>query len=507
MRWPWQRAKVSEAPREIAVAEVTETKTSAAGPLIVLGRVGQPAFTGVKQLQFSKEGYQQNVIAFRCIERIARSAATVPWILRRGKTEVDDPKHPLAVLLQRPNAKQSGFQFFERVVAFKCIHGNSFIEQVCDGTETTPSFKQPPRELYSLRPDRMKVIPGLTGLPMAYRFEGNGQPRDWPADIVNGASAIIHWMGFSPLDEFYGMSAMQPAGHPIDQHNASSEMNTALLQNGAQPPGFIRYKPTGDKPVALTPQQKDEARSQLIDRYAGPHNQGKTPIVSGDFEWVKTGFSPREMEWIEGHNEAARDICRAFGVPPMMLGIPGDNTYSNQREARCSFYEDTVLPMLDDLADVLNHWVTPCFGDDLTLAHDLDEIPALAPKREAKFQMVVAATFMTTNEKREATGYDKITGNPAADEVLVPSTMVPLTDAGMTTENAVAAGLRPDPSQPPPDPNADPADNEADDSTPPDSPKKAALRRRKMIADLLHEGFSVGSAKDITRMAFERVAP
>jgi Phage portal protein/Glycosyl hydrolase 108 len=39
--------------------------------------------------------------------------------------------------------------------------------------------------------------------------------------------------------------------------------------------------------------------------------------------------TPKDMDFIEAKNVAAREIALAIGVPPMLLGIPGDNTYSN----------------------------------------------------------------------------------------------------------------------------------------------------------------------------------
>ena len=49
---------------------------------------------------------------------------------------------------------------------------------------------------------------------------------------------------------------------------------------------------------------------------------------------------------MEAKHAAAREIALAFGVPPMLLGIPGDNTYSNYQEANRAFWRQTVLPLV-----------------------------------------------------------------------------------------------------------------------------------------------------------------
>ena len=45
------------------------------------------------------------------------------------------------------------------------------------------------------------------------------------------------------------------------------------------------------------------------------------------------GFSPSDMEFRTTKEAGAREIALAFGVPPMLLGVPGDATYANYQEA------------------------------------------------------------------------------------------------------------------------------------------------------------------------------
>jgi len=83
----------------------------------------------------------------------------------------------------------------------------------------------------------------------------------------------------------------------------------------------------------------------------------------------------------------------AHGVPPMLVGVPGDATYANFRAARLAPWEDTILPLLDFAVDQLNHWLCPRFGDGLRLAVDVDEVSALGPRREAAWGRGVTSRF------------------------------------------------------------------------------------------------------------------
>jgi len=75
------------------------------------------------------------------------------------------------------------------------------------------------------------------------------------------------------------------------------------------------------------------------------------------------------------------------------------------QEARLALYEETVLPLLSRVVAALDHWLTPMFGNDLYLDADRDEISALTPRRDALWDKLQNATFLSDDEKREALGY------------------------------------------------------------------------------------------------------
>ena len=68
--------------------------------------------------------------------------------------------------------------------------------------------------------------------------------------------------------------------------------------------------------------------------------------MEGGLDWKPLSLTPKDMDFIEAKNSAAREIALALGVPPMLLGIPGDNTYSNYQEAQRTFWRQTVLPLV-----------------------------------------------------------------------------------------------------------------------------------------------------------------
>jgi HK97 family phage portal protein len=124
-------------------------------------------------------------------------------------------------------------------------------------------------------------------------------------------------------------------------------------------------------------------------------------------------LSPKEMDFLEAKNSAAREIALALGVPPMLLGIPGENTYANMAEATRGFWRQTVIPLVGRSSKAISRWLAPSWDRNLELRPDFDAVEALSPEREALWARLDKASFLTVNEKRAAAGYSPISGNDA----------------------------------------------------------------------------------------------
>jgi HK97 family phage portal protein len=220
---------------------------------------------------------------------------------------------------------------------------------------------------------------------------------------------VIHLKLFHPVEDHYGMSPLEAAARSIDTHNAASAWNKAMLDNAARPSGALVFA-AGDG--ALTTEQFERLKAELSSTYQGAANAGRPMILEGGLDWKEMSFSPKDMEFIEAKNIAAREIALAFGVPPMLLGIPGDNTYANYAEANRGFWRQTVVPQAMRLADAIAAGLTPNADEAVALVPDLDQVEALAPDRDALWKRVNDATFLTEAEKREAVGYANQTSIP-----------------------------------------------------------------------------------------------
>jgi HK97 family phage portal protein len=301
--------------------------------------------------------------------------------------------HPVLDLIRRPNAAQGRAELFEAIYGFLLLTGNAWIEAV-------PGLSRLPAELHVLRSDRMAVVPGADGWPVAYDYTVGGRTHRF---AVGEQSPVCHLRGFHPQDDHYGFSPLQAAAVAIDVHNSASAWSKALLDNAARPSGAIVYRgPDGSG--ALSADQYDRLVSEMEAHHQGARNAGRPMLLEGGLDWKPMGFSPSDMEFQKTKEAAAREIAIAFGIPPMLLGIPGDATYANYQEANRAFYRLTVLPLVTKVAADLAHWLAGFTGEVVDLRPDPDQIPALAVERDQLWARVGAADFLTAAEKRSLLG-------------------------------------------------------------------------------------------------------
>ncbi len=369
-----------------------DQKASATGPLIALESLGQPVWTPRDVGTFAREGFMQNPVVYRSVRMIAEAAASVPLLLYEGDTEIEE--HPLLDLIARPNAETTGADLFEAWYGFLLVAGNAFVEAVRLGPDV--------RELHVLRPDRMKVVPGRDGWPESYEYTVGGSTVKFASDGHDGVRPILQVRLFHPANDHYGMSPIEAAAASVDIHNAAAGWNKALLDNSARPSGALVYE---GRDGHLTGEQFDRLRGELESGFQGAKHAGRPLLLEGGLDWKPLSLTPKDMDFIEAKNAAARDIALALGVPPMLLGIPGDNTYSNYQEANRTFWRQTVLPLVNRTAKAFSAWLAPAFGRSLKLSPDLDQIEALSTEREALWTRLKDADFLTRNEKRAAVGY------------------------------------------------------------------------------------------------------
>ncbi|MDZ7600706.1 MAG: phage portal protein [Hoeflea sp.] len=388
LRLPWTRTAASRPPA---------AKNWLPGAIAALADGDGARWSGRSYAGLAREGFMRNPVAHRATRMIAEAAASVPFVVFDQGREQE--RHPVMDLLHRPDPNGAGSGFFETLYGHLLLAGNAWINPVGAGGRIAG--------LQLLRPDRMRVIEGPDGWPVAYEHQAGGRRQRFQAQPEEGPG-LLHLKLFHPLDDHLGFAPLEAALMALDLHNAAMSWNKALLDNSARPSGALVYQPKDGG--NLTPEQYQRLKSELEDGYQGARRAGRPMLLEGGLDWKAMGLTPRDMDFIEARNGAARDIALALGVPPMLLGIPGDLTYANYQEANRAFCRLTVLPLVGRTAAALTAWLQPVHGAGLKVDYDADRLPGLSVERDALWARLGAADFLTDEEKREAVGYQSVAG-------------------------------------------------------------------------------------------------
>jgi HK97 family phage portal protein len=341
-----------------------------------------------------REGYLGNPVAQRAVRLVAESVAWAPvYASGPGAEEAPPPR-----FTRSPSPAKAGEDLvppalLETVATQLLLHGNAFVQVVQDA-EGLPAL------LFALRPERVRVEADAGGWPAAYLYKvGEAKSRVAAKDGL-GRPGLIHLRSAHPLDDHYGLGCLGAAAGAVAVHNAAAKWNKALLDNAARPSGALVH----DDHHMLTDAQFARLRSELEEEFSGARNAGRPLLLDGGLKWQAMSLSPADMDFVGLKAAAAREIALAFGVPPLLLGLPGDATYANYREANKALWRLTVLPMaeriLRGLSDGLAAW-----WPGLALKVDVDQISALASDRERLWRQVSGADFLSDAEKREMLGF------------------------------------------------------------------------------------------------------
>ncbi len=394
--------------RRGATDQLPEQKASATGKItgamVALQGAGRVAWSPRDTASLTRTGFNGNPVGFRCVKMIAEAAAALPLVLQDRDRRYE--QHPLLALVNQPNQAQGRAELFEALFGQLLLTGNGYVEAV-GGDDAVPM------ELHVLRSDRMSVVPGSDGWPVAFEYAVGGRKHQF--DVRGPVPPVVHLKNFHPQDDHYGFSPMQAAAMAVDVHNSASRWSKALLDNAARPSGAIVYKGM-DGQGTLSPDQYDRLVGEMESHHQGARNAGRPMLLEGGLDWKPMGFSPSDMEFQKTKESAAREIALAYGVPPMLLGIPGDATFANYQEANRAFYRLTVLPLAMRVAAGVSDWLSRFVDEPVELRPDLDQVPALATEREALWRRVGDADFLTPAEKRSMLGLPALSEAGVADE-------------------------------------------------------------------------------------------
>lgn len=358
-------------------------------------------------------GYLSNTIVYRAVSVIASALSRVPF---RAGADPDKPQDydkrattGLARLLSPPpygpNAETSARQLWAWTVAQYLVTGRF-------GWENELALRSDQVvALWPLPSTGLRAIPTGGGGRYFERFEF-GPPRN--AKRLTAEQVTYGWRP-SATDWREPESALQAARLDVSVAVMQDRYDYAFLRNGARPDFLIVHEAIDD------PDERAAFRDQWNSNHRGPDNAGKPAFVESEggeggvgqaIDVKQLGLSQRDAQALERHKHKINLICMALGTPLSKLGDSSSRTFNNAGQENRNWWEDTVLPLGEELADIVNIKLAPRLGDNVGW-FDWSKVPALSDRpalAQIDVPKVYAQRLATKNEGRRFLGLPEVEG-------------------------------------------------------------------------------------------------
>lgn len=356
---------------------------------------------------------------FACMRLIGGAIASAPCkVYRRtdGDVRAIANDHAIAGLLRlRPNRFMTASTFWKWMGKAKVGEGNAYAHIV-------RAQSGRPVALYPIKPRDVHVYWAWElGLDKRIGVERNR--LFYRVTFPDGAQTVydqddmlhIPNVGF---DGKKGLSTIQAAAQGIGLGLAAEESSAAFFANGMQSNIALTY------PNKLSPEAVEGLREYIREQHVGAEKHYKPMILSEGGKVERLAMSAEDAQLIESRQFSVIDICRFFGVPPVMIGeTEKTSSWGSGVEQMARWF--TMFTLNEHFTAIEQELEVKLFRDDGHFAEfDETELTRGDTKTRADYYKVARGSlqepaFMTINEVRAAEGLPPVEGG---DVLMRPET-------------------------------------------------------------------------------------
>lgn len=332
--------------------------------------------------------------------------------------------HKILDRLEHPNEFQSKGEFLENFYGFKLATGEAIVYKA-RAKMGTPEIMA----LYHLPPQNTDIVSGGILEPIKkYKIVFSDEEGNFdPADIIHNRSWSLDYS--TPGSHLRGISPLRSALRALTMGNDGRSVHTWMLQNKGSDK-LIALDPDGLKLPGnqLTTEQKEALKDEVNSTVNGRQNKGKATFATGKFQVFDLGMSSQDLGIEAAIDLSTQDICKVYGISPILLANMDASTFANYKEAKKAAITQVVIPMLISVRDSLNKELLPEFeknGNTFMLDYDLTAYPELQEDREKMVGYLKEAYWLSPNQKLIEMGYGEDT-DPLMNKKYFPSSLVPI---------------------------------------------------------------------------------
>ena len=431
---------MNETPLSIWQANrVRLSKAENAADFIPTWEIGREQNNPNNLRKFSEEGYQGNSLIYSCIKEKATSFAALPSIVVKADRALAKDAR-IIELLKDPNTHHHGQDFAELLMTQYEACGNAYVWKVrgSSNAERRAKFAGfPVQELRLIRPDYVKIEPGIT------------PDRDIFVITVGGSIAariprqdMIHIHEPNLVNDFYGLSKIALITRQADIDIAMSDYELSFFRNAGVPMGLLKVKGNKSK------EDRDEIKSGFRRAYNGVRKWFDLLVLNADqAEYQQLGINQSDMESEATRFQLEARICSVFGIPPVIVGARVATSGAvtiGYADAEHAFWAETMVPAAMRFGRAWQKFLLPDFATSelrgASVTYDFTVVRALQEDRSRKLREVVRLVItggFTVNEALEAVGMPRI---PTGDFYIRNGNQVIVSLDGTITPMAPSSG-------------------------------------------------------------------
>lgn len=382
-------------------------------PGIVDVPVGSSIFGYGKQEEYL--GHYKGWVYAIAKRRAEQMASVEIEIMRMQKdgTSVVEMNHPAMDLLYKVNSLMTLNDLCEITHLHLDLAGEAFW-YVDRGT----TGKGDPKMIMPLNPSKMEVVPGKENIIQGYIYTLSTDAGAQKVPLK--PSEVVFFKEPHPTNLFRGMSAIKAAAMTIDNDDDAERWQWNSFRHGTS------AKPVFQTEQALNKDTLQTLYTQLEKNWSGVEHANKPMILHSGLNTASIGFSPKDMEFVEGQKWTRDKIMALMGITKTILGVTEDVNRSNAEENEYVFTKYMVTPRITKFVNYLNEFYLPMFKRSENLYfHAKTTIPTNTDEKVNMYKAALAgASWMTQNEVREAEGLEPVEGGDILSNPIQNTTAV-----------------------------------------------------------------------------------
>jgi phage portal protein BeeE len=297
-----------------------------------------------------------------CVQSCVSDLARLPrYVVRNGEPLWE---HPALELLASPRRSANPVQYHRQRWADWYLTGNSYDLLL----RSAPG--KPPVSMQRLHPAKVSHLTASNGDVSAVRYDTGSGSVDYSVDDVLLCADVSYEAG---PDGTRGMSRIRALMRDLNVDVKALELANQSVSRGS--PAFL-VRPASDDDRWDQEQTKKIAESinAMLRKVAGG-----ALVLGGRSEVTPLGFSPRDVEYIAQREATRQTILSAFRVTPTIVGLPGANYATADKEAEGYWSARMADAALRDSADSRLAEMLGKPGDRIVT--DFTQVPALHADR------------------------------------------------------------------------------------------------------------------------------